>query len=540
MKRKHTTIVRASMTGLISLAIILSAFPLAPRAAAASCTLDPTNLTTNGSMPGPGHSAPPYGIVVNGWTPFILGSTLPNFEWVNNENAPGDVAGTGAQYIWLDTYAFDAGIYQTITGLTPGTYYRFWLGYALAAYDPGIGQNLRNNLIGRQVGYDLTGGTNASAPSVTWGNVYWNGIAALNIPDLSLTFVAQTTRVTIFLRVVNTNVNNGRSKVWFDVVCVEPLNPQPPPTGPSTVFLPMARYDPSACTPLTLAATIPVGTHPKGVAADPATNRVFVGLFDDSSVAVVNAATNQKIAAWSTNSTGHSNGVGVTAGELFVAMRDAAIVSILDGGTGAFVVSQSVGTLPYGVGASGGTVWVANFGSDSVSAINAATNVVTTTSTGNSPALVAAAGSRAFVSLWGGGVAQVASDGTLLSTFSATGAGSFGVTFNAASNRLYVSNRTSAQIFVLDGTSGSVVNSVTLAQIPYALAFSPSTNHLFAVLADSNLLDVRDGTTLDRIAVIALDAQGAQGGDGIAVMNGRVYVANNAAGTLSVIRDSCP
>jgi hypothetical protein len=228
---------------VVQIAVILSALMLpavqsTPRALAASCTLDSSNLTTNGSMAGPGH-ATAYGTVANGWTPFVLSPVAPAFELdLVYENANGDVPGTGSEYIWRDTDAFDAGIYQTVSGLTPGIYYRFWLGFALAAFDYNGGGNTRTNLIGRQVGIDLTGGTNASSSNVAWGNVYWDGNAALNIPDLSMIFAAQSTSATIFLRVVNTNVDHGRSKAWFDVVCMQMLDPQPSPQ-PSTIFLPM-------------------------------------------------------------------------------------------------------------------------------------------------------------------------------------------------------------------------------------------------------------------------------------------------------------
>ncbi len=528
----------AALTCLIAFVALSPASPRTPRALAASCTQDPSNLIMNGSMDGPGYAAPSYGIVADCWSPFVLSAAVPTFEWVNNENAPGDPV-MGSQYIWADTVAFDAGVYQAVPGLTPGVYYRFALGYALAAYDPGDQVNQRNNLIWRQVGIDLTGGTNPNAPNVAWGNVYTNGIAALNITDLSMIFAAQSSSATVFLRVINNNVNNGRSKVWFDAVHMQALNPQPSP-NPSTLFLPLIQSS-VGCTPLMPMATIPVGTHPKGVVADAATNRVFVSLFDSSSVAVVDAASNQKIATWSTNSTGHSNGIGVTGGRVFVALRDAASVAILDATTGALVTSQAVGSLPYGVGAANGKVWVANFSSSSVTVLDAATaNVIATTNGGSSPSLVAPAASSAWVSYFDGGVMQVANDGTLLHNFTSTGAGSFGVAFNAAANQVYVSNQNNSQVTSLDASTGAIAKSVTLAQVPYALAFNPSTNHLFVVLADVNQLDVRDGTTLASVATLPIGAQGAQGGDGLAVMNGRVYAANNAAGTLSVIRDSCP
>jgi len=524
------------LIGFGALAIPRAELSRVPRALAVSCAQEPGNLTTNGSMLGPGHSTP-YGIVADGWNPFVVSSIAPTFAWVDNENAIGD-PDMGSQYIWRDLDAFDAGIYQTITGLTPGVYYRFWLGYALAAFDREGQGNTRNNLIGRQVGVDRSSGTNPSSPAVTWGNIVWDGIPALNIPDLSMTFAAQSSSATIFLRVVNQNVNNGRSKAWFDVVCMQVSEP---PTFPNALYLPLMLSRASTCTPQTM-ATIPVGAHPKGVAVDAATNRVYVSLFDTSSIAVVDAASNQKIAEWSTHSAGHANGIGVTGGRVFVALRDTARVAVLDAVTGAPMTPLAVGSLPYGVGADAarGKVWVANFGSNSVSVLDAATtNVIATTGGGANPALIAPGGSGAYVSYFGGGVMEMTSAGNLLNDFTTTGVGSYGVAYNPAANLVYVSNRNSYQVAALAGATGAIVKSVILPQVPYALAFNPSTNHLVAVLAEANQLAVLDGTTLSTLAVVSLGAQGGEGGDGIAVMNGRIYVANNAAGTVSVISDSC-
>ena len=220
----------------VQIAVVLStiAFPVfsfATRAQALGnpCALDPGNLIENGSM---AVASPDNGVAEN-WNMFVLDGA-PTFEHVDNEQ----IDPNGSQYIWEDTYTFDAGIYQIVTGLTPGIYYKFWLGYALAAYDPGGQPNQRNSLIGRQVGIDLTGDTNPSSSNVMWSNIYWNGTAAVNIPALSKTFAAQSTTATVFLRAISMNTN-VRSKVWFDAVCMQALDPQSPPPVPSTIHIPM-------------------------------------------------------------------------------------------------------------------------------------------------------------------------------------------------------------------------------------------------------------------------------------------------------------
>ncbi|MBI4787528.1 MAG: YncE family protein [Chloroflexi bacterium] len=511
-------------------------FPIRRAAALTDpCALDPNNLIANGAMA----AANPWDSLAMNWDSFVLGGA-PTFQHVDNEQ----IDPYGSQQIYsVDT--FDVGIRQTVTNLTPGNYYWFRLGYSLAAksYD---GPNVRVNTIGRKVGVDPYGGTDPRSPSVIWGPDYFNGIAALNIPEMTMIFTAQSSQATIFLRAMATDGSGGENRVWFDAVCMERTNtppPNPPPPAPAKLFLPMVMRDlspPVVCV-LQGIATINVGAHPKGVAADPASNRVYAALFDSSSVAVVDAGTNQKLTTWSTNSTGHANGVGVTSGRVFVALRDSASVAALDATTGAVIANRGVGSAPYAVGAANGKVWVANFSSGTASVMDATTtNVIATPIVGLNPSLVAATSDRAFVSYWDGGVAAIGSDGVRLHDFTATGGGSFGVAFNATTNRLYVSNRDSNMLFALDANTGTVVNSTTLAQTPYALAFNAATNHVFVVLADANQVDVRDGTTLNRAGLVATGAQGNDGGDGIAILNGRAYIANNADGTLTVIQDSCP
>ena len=517
-------------TLLIIAGVVLLHLAFTPTAfARTTCAQNPSNLIRNGTMA----AANPDNGVAAYWNALTLGGS-PHFEHVDNESWDVD----GAQYIWSSGDTFDAVIYQTVTGLTPGAYYKFEWDFALARYDDGNQTESRGNFIARQLGIDLTGGTNPTAPTVVWGNEYWDGNYWINVPDLSRTFAAQTDRATFFLRNINTD-SQWVDKAWIDTIC---LSPTTAPVLTPRVYLPLVL---SASAPTCTTAntgTIPVGTHPKAIAVDPATNRVFVALFDDSNVAVINAATNAVSGTWGTNSSGRSNGIGVTGGKVFVALHDTNSVAVLDATTGSFITSRGVGSLPYGIGAANGTTWVANFSSNSVSVIDAATNNVTATpSTGGAPSLVAPGTDRAFVSYWDGGVQVIGMDGTVISNFISSGSGSFGVALNTNANRLYVTTRSSPyQLFALDSSTGALIKNVSLGQEPFALAYNPATNHLFVVLANENQVDVRDGTTLNHITTVSVGTQGGDGGDGIAVMNGRVYVSNNSAGTVSVLTDSCP
>lgn len=193
--------------------------------------LQPNNLIVNGSMGGGFHSTP-YGAVVDGWQPFIVRGNPPTYQHVDNEQIdPG-----GSQQLYASD-TFDAGIFQTIKNLQPGMYYMFRLGYSLAAKSLN-GPNVRVQTIGRQVGVDLFGGTDPAAATVIWGNPFFNGQAALNIPDMQMLFPALATQVTIFLRALATDAAPGENRVWFDAVCMEPR--------PEIPAIDVSKYQPPA------------------------------------------------------------------------------------------------------------------------------------------------------------------------------------------------------------------------------------------------------------------------------------------------------
>jgi hypothetical protein len=177
------------------------------------CALDPNNLVYNGSM-GPGHDTQ-YGSVAEGWDPFIFGGNPPQFRWVDNEQ----IDPNGGQQIYTGN-TFDAGIQQTVKNLQPGVYYWVRWGYSLAAKSYS-GPNVRVDSIGRKIGVDPTGGTDSHSPNVIWGPDYFNGIAALNIPEMKLTFAARSDRATIFLRAMARDGSGGENRVWIDAICME-------------------------------------------------------------------------------------------------------------------------------------------------------------------------------------------------------------------------------------------------------------------------------------------------------------------------------
>ncbi len=586
----HARALRVFLTLALLIPLALNFFlnQVAP-AYAGSCAEDPTNLITNGTM-APG-SPNPFGVVSANWNAFVVSANVPNFENAPNEGWDPN----GSQYIWSDNGYFDAGIYQRVTNLAVGQTYHYWIVWGQAQHEV-QGVDSPTNQIERQIGIDLTGGTNPRAASVQWSvPLDPSRTSGFSRIEWNLYFNASGSTATFFMRVVN-HIADGRNKVFFDTACLFPsagsatttpwattavtatrtatLSPTQAftatptsanasatptrtntPTFTSTLVAltstltrtftatatraatEMATLTPNAACALTPVTTINVGAHPKGIAVDPATNRVFVGLADSSSIAVIDANTRQLLATWTTDGAGNTNGLAFAQNKLFVSKRNNASVSVVDTTNGAFVQNIAVGNAPYGVGASSTRVWVANFSDSTISLIDAATNtVLSTTAASLYPSLIAPLGSRAFISAWGAGVMDVDTNNTVQKTL-ATGDGSFGVATNSTTNRAYVSNRNTSVLTTIDTSTDAVLGTFTETAVPYALALNPNTHHLFIVLADSNVLRVRDASTMNFVADLSLGVQGANGGDSIAVLNNSIYVANNSDGTVTVITD---
>ncbi|MGB8647177.1 MAG: YncE family protein [Anaerolineae bacterium] len=568
-------LIRLFVFTLVFLPLALVLLNQAPSASAGSCAEDPTNLLQNGTMLG-GAPLPNGWVVAQGWNAWMDYGTQVNFENPQNEGWDPN----GSQYIWSDWGPFKAGIYQRVTNLTPGRTYHFWIVWGQTLQDTGGGNNIRTTGIDRHIGIDLNGGTNPDSAAIQW-SVPYTGISGFNRSEWNLYFTASSSAATFYLRAIN-SLTTGRDKVFFDTACLQPagsgtptstpwgtvMTPTPTaspttsntptvtPTGPTSTptntgaptatstrtstptRTSTATRTPSVCAVQNL-TSIPVGAHPKGIAVDPAAHRVYVGLYDASSVAVINTDTNQMIATWATGSGGNSNGLALVQGKLFISNRNTNNVSVLNATDGTQLGAIPVGSLPYAVGASSNRVWVANFNDRTISTIDATANsLIATVDAGWNPSLIATLNNSAYVSAWGSGVVQVDGTGAAINVIPLDG-GVYGIAANPLNNRLYVSNRATNALVEIDANTNTILNSLTDAAVPYGLAVNPNTNRLFVIWADPgvNRLRAYNIATGALAGDVLLGNQGDQGGDSIALLGNTIYVANNADGTVSVIGD---
>ncbi|GAB4528086.1 MAG: hypothetical protein Kow0063_04010 [Anaerolineae bacterium] len=165
--------------------------------------------------------------VATGWSHFYIasGTRLDKLHWfsstdfTNAFNPGGDPyelegQNGSAQNIW-SAYEFDAGIYQRVTGLTPGTAYAFDVPVVTFWRGPGYPDS--DGVMKKWVGIDPAGGTDAGSPDVIW--------SAFDANDkewvyMELAARAESDAMTFFVR-VQAPENNSPNHVDLDMVYID-------------------------------------------------------------------------------------------------------------------------------------------------------------------------------------------------------------------------------------------------------------------------------------------------------------------------------
>ena len=150
--------------------------------------------------------------------------------------------------------------------------------------------------------------------------------------------------------------------------------------------------------------SVPVGTSPTGVAANPTGTRVYVTNSGSGTVSVINTATNTVVATVKTGITPNAVAVNPAGTRAYVTNRSSNTVSVIDTATNTVVATVKTGTTPSAVAVAdtptGTRVYVTNRANNTASVIDTATNtVVATVAVGSQPTAVRVTpdGSAAYV-----------------------------------------------------------------------------------------------------------------------------------------------
>lgn len=311
----------------------------------------------------------------------------------------------------------------------------------------------------------------------------------------------------------------------------------------------------------TLIATISLGGQPKGIAVNPATNQIYVALFDASRVVRVDGASNAIVGSHDTGGF-HPNQIAFNSAvqRLFVTQRDSNDVSAMDPDTLNVIAKYPVGEQPWGIAADpvSGAVYVANWGSSSISVLSGADGARLNTlrvpfvapPTVDHPALATydAGLRRLYVLGWDtGNLYVVDADALTFQPFS-IGFSALGVAVESDTHRVFMSKREDGSYRIADGAVAdpNTMWASTGNSLPgklYSIAVNPNTRHVFIVASYNGrqLLYVKHSQTHDLLQTLDLGvADEDQGGQGLDInpLTNRVYVSQYATSALVVLQDA--
>jgi hypothetical protein len=158
--------------------------------------------------------------VATGWHRFTSGASEP--AWLDARVFADSCLGSGwvecikgstCQFIaGLDPY--NAGIYQTVTGLTPGVGYGFHAAMLTIWMAPD--EPVNNDRILKQIGIDPKGGTDPLASTVVWSEV--NGVDKAWDLQQRVALLAEGTAMTVFVRVISLDPADHWRQVHLSIV----------------------------------------------------------------------------------------------------------------------------------------------------------------------------------------------------------------------------------------------------------------------------------------------------------------------------------
>lgn len=161
------------------------------------------------------------------WTYFYIasGTRLDKLHWLSSTDYtayfnpggdPYELEGSNgsAQNMW-SAYEFDAGVYQTVTGLTPGTPYAFDV--PLTTFWRGSGHDDSDGIMKKWVGIDPAGGIVPTSPNVIWSDVDSNDKKWVY---MDLAARAESDTMTFFVR-IQAPENSSYNHTDLDIVYID-------------------------------------------------------------------------------------------------------------------------------------------------------------------------------------------------------------------------------------------------------------------------------------------------------------------------------
>jgi YVTN family beta-propeller protein len=266
-----------------------------------------------------------------------------------------------------------------------------------------------------------------------------------------------------------------------------------------------------------------LGSDPFDIVADPVTDRLYVANFRFHSVSVIDGSSDKVTSEIKVGRFPTSLDVNADLNTVYVANSRSNTISVIDGSTGEVTKDINVGNQPETVSVdkiekgANGLVFVANLQSNTVSVIDATKNelLLPAISVGTEPTGLAVneIANRLYV-------ANRGSDTVSVIDYFLSNQGEFknftianikvqkypsDIAINPDTNRIYVANYYSDSISVIDGATNTVSSTVKVGVNPTSIAINPDTNRIYVTNYGSNSISVIDGVTNKVLEDVAVD-----------------------------------
>jgi YVTN family beta-propeller protein len=221
------------------------------------------------------------------------------------------------------------------------------------------------------------------------------------------------------------------------------------------------------------------------------------------------------------------SGISSDGTHVWVANYGDNTVSELDASTGAVIQTIPVGDEPSGISSDGTHVWVTNLWDDTVSEIDASTGaVVQTITVGSEPYGVSSDGTHVWVANYGDNTVSEldASTGSVVKTI-AVGTQPWDVSSDGT--HVWVANSVDDTVSELDASTGSVVKTIAVGTQPWDV--SSDGTHVWVANSVDDTVSELDASTGSVVQTIAVGTQPL----GVSSDGTHVWVANSVDDTVS-------
>jgi len=258
------------------------------------------------------------------------------------------------------------------------------------------------------------------------------------------------------------------------------------------------------------ASLIPTGQEGFASAVNPVTNRAYVTDFAAKELSVIDGSTNGVLETIALAAYPHGVAVDPVTDTIYVSVATTtlttgpAAVDVIDGTTDtvADTIALPTGSWPLGIAVDSTThsVYVADYLGSAVTVIDGSANaVIATVSTGSGsrPRNVAvdAASDTAWVADVSGNVFAISgASNTITQTISFAGRSAEGVDVNPDTDTVYAAIGNTPAVVVIDGSTGTVITTIPVAEAIYSVAVDPVSGAVFASSPYGTAPDV-NGTT---------------------------------------------